>query len=235
MHTPTEVRILIQSGRVDEAIELLHTHFPTVLPQESILASDVAPCTSVSPLSNDSFVYDSDTSVDPTHLLLNLRILGFIEAARTVPLPYHPPGVPVPEPSPRAASPVAKETRGEHDDPELGADPMRNNDFDYATMDPHGYKCPVGSHARRLNPRDTEPNPNRRRMIRRSGTYGPALPEGASRLSPIQCFPPPPSAWMTPPPTIVFILATGTLSSQRDKSSRLALYHAPCPIIAIGV
>ncbi|MEX3649109.1 peroxidase, partial [Mycolicibacterium porcinum] len=68
----------------------------------------------------------------------------------------------------------------EHDDPELGADPMRNNDFDYGTMDPLGYACPLGSHARRLNPRDTEPNPNRRRLIRRSGTYGPALPEGVA-------------------------------------------------------
>ncbi|SEA92444.1 MULTISPECIES: hypothetical protein [unclassified Mycobacterium] len=78
----------------------------------------------------------------------------------------------------RSGAPLA--LAPEHDDPDLGADPMRNNDFDYATMDPHGYKCPVGSHARRLNPRDTEPNPNRRRMIRRSGTYGPALPEGAA-------------------------------------------------------
>ncbi|OFB40357.1 peroxidase [Mycolicibacterium sp. (ex Dasyatis americana)] len=68
----------------------------------------------------------------------------------------------------------------EHDDPELGADQMRNNDFDYGEMDPHGYACPLGSHARRLNPRDTEPNPNRRRLIRRSGTYGPALPEGVA-------------------------------------------------------
>jgi Dyp-type peroxidase family len=67
----------------------------------------------------------------------------------------------------------------EHDDPELGADPMRNNDFNYKEMDPHGYACPLGSHARRLNPRDTAHYMNRRRMIRRGATYGPALPDGA--------------------------------------------------------
>jgi Dyp-type peroxidase family len=66
------------------------------------------------------------------------------------------------------------------DDPELGADPMRNNDFNYKETDPHGYACPLGSHARRLNPRDTAHNMNRRRMIRRGATYGPALPHGAS-------------------------------------------------------
>ncbi len=65
------------------------------------------------------------------------------------------------------------------DDPELGADPQRNNDFDYKEMDPLGYACPLGSHARRLNPRDTAHNMNRRRMIRRGATYGPALPDGA--------------------------------------------------------
>ena len=65
------------------------------------------------------------------------------------------------------------------DDPELGADPMRNNDFNYKEMDPLGYACPLGSHARRLNPRDTAHNMNRRRMIRRGATYGPALPDGA--------------------------------------------------------
>ncbi len=64
------------------------------------------------------------------------------------------------------------------DDPELGADPMRNNDFNYKDDDPFGYACPLGSHARRLNPRDTAHNMNRRRMIRRGATYGPALPEG---------------------------------------------------------
>jgi len=67
----------------------------------------------------------------------------------------------------------------EKDDPALGADRQRNNNFDYGKMDPHGYAAPLGSHIRRMNPRDTAPNMNRRRMIRRGGTYGPALPEGA--------------------------------------------------------
>ena len=65
------------------------------------------------------------------------------------------------------------------DDPSLGADYSRNNDFNFKTMDPHGYGCPLGSHIRRMNPRDTAANMNRRKMIRRGGTYGPALPEGA--------------------------------------------------------
>lgn len=65
------------------------------------------------------------------------------------------------------------------DDPNLGANLQRNNDFDYAKMDPHGYGCPLGSHIRRMNPRDTAVNMNRRKMIRRGGTYGPPLPEAA--------------------------------------------------------
>ena len=65
------------------------------------------------------------------------------------------------------------------DDPTLGADPQRNNDFNYKEMDPHGYAVPLGSHIRRMNPRDTAANINRRRMIRRGAPYGPPLPEGA--------------------------------------------------------
>ncbi|HEX5044286.1 MAG TPA: hypothetical protein VFV75_15375 [Candidatus Polarisedimenticolaceae bacterium] len=65
------------------------------------------------------------------------------------------------------------------DDPALGADRQRNNAFDYGAMDPHGYACPVGAHVRRMNPRDTAENMARRRVIRRGGTYGPPLPEGA--------------------------------------------------------
>jgi Dyp-type peroxidase family len=67
----------------------------------------------------------------------------------------------------------------EKDDPALGADMQRNNDFNYKAMDPHGYAMPLGSHCRRMNPRDTAHNMNRRRMIRRGATYGPPLPEGA--------------------------------------------------------
>ncbi|HET7442019.1 MAG TPA: peroxidase [Terriglobales bacterium] len=63
------------------------------------------------------------------------------------------------------------------DNPELGADPQCTNDFNYGKMDPYGYACPLGSHIRRMNPRDTAVNMNRRKMIRRGGTYGPPLPE----------------------------------------------------------
>ena len=66
------------------------------------------------------------------------------------------------------------------DDPVLAADMQRNNDFNYKEMDPHGYAVPLGSHARRMNPRDTAANMNRRRMIRRGATYGPYLPDGAA-------------------------------------------------------
>lgn len=67
----------------------------------------------------------------------------------------------------------------EEDDPKLAGDYQRTNDFDFGKMDPHGYACPLGSHIRRMNPRDTAANMNRRKMIRRGGTYGPPLPEGA--------------------------------------------------------
>jgi len=52
------------------------------------------------------------------------------------------------------------------DDPALGVDMQRTNNFDYGKMDPYGYGCPVGSHIRRMNPRDTADNMNRRQMIR---------------------------------------------------------------------
>ncbi|HSG39598.1 MAG TPA: peroxidase, partial [Thermoanaerobaculia bacterium] len=67
----------------------------------------------------------------------------------------------------------------DQDDPVLGADSQRNNNFTYKEMDPFGYAVPLGSHMRRMNPRDTAANVNRRRIIRRGATYGPPLPEDA--------------------------------------------------------
>jgi Dyp-type peroxidase family len=67
-----------------------------------------------------------------------------------------------------------------HDDPELGADRRRNNDFLYEEDDPTGFKTPGGSHIRRTNPRDSSIAGVARlhRMIRRGTAYGPPLPEG---------------------------------------------------------
>ena len=67
-----------------------------------------------------------------------------------------------------------------HDDPELGADPKRNNDFMFKDDDQAGYKTPGGSHIRRSNPRDAQIAGVARihRMIRRGTAYGPLLPEG---------------------------------------------------------
>lgn len=66
-----------------------------------------------------------------------------------------------------------------HDDPELGADRRRNNDFRYGD-DPIGYKTPPGAHVRRANPRDASVAGVVRlhRMLRRGTAYGPELPEG---------------------------------------------------------
>src|SRR6476661_2505081 len=60
------------------------------------------------------------------------------------------------------------------DNPALGADARRNNDFHYVN-DPHGRQVPFGSHIRRMNPRDTElsrlTDVNIHRLIRRGTTY----------------------------------------------------------------
>ena len=62
------------------------------------------------------------------------------------------------------------------DNPGLGADPQRNNDFNYS-KDSHGLQAPFGCHIRRMNPRDTKltrlTDVNIHRLIRRGTTYGP--------------------------------------------------------------
>ena len=66
-----------------------------------------------------------------------------------------------------------------HDDPRLGADSHRRNNFLYQD-DKTGYHTPLGSHIRRTNPRDSSVAGVVRlhRMIRRGTVYGPPLPEG---------------------------------------------------------
>jgi Dyp-type peroxidase family len=67
------------------------------------------------------------------------------------------------------------------DDPHLAAE----NDFGYHRPDPHGNRCPIGSHVRRANPRDSlDPDPGSRnsiavnkhhRILRRGRVYGPHI------------------------------------------------------------
>jgi len=66
------------------------------------------------------------------------------------------------------------------DNPELGADPLRNNAFLFQQDDSIGYKTPAGSHIRRMNPRDANVAgvPRIHRMIRRGTSYGTPLPDG---------------------------------------------------------
>lgn len=88
----------------------------------------------------------------------------------------------------RSGAPLA--LAPERDDPAIGEDPQRINNFGYAD-DPRGLRTPVGSHIRRMNPRDSKleilSDVNIRRIIRRSTSYGDPLPsdrlrdDGASR------------------------------------------------------
>jgi Dyp-type peroxidase family len=67
-------------------------------------------------------------------------------------------------------------------DPDIATDPTRNNAFSYVD-DPDGYRCPIGAHIRRANPRESLPFDgklvNRHRLVRRGLPYGPPLPPGA--------------------------------------------------------
>lgn len=69
----------------------------------------------------------------------------------------------------------------EKDDPALGRDRGQNNQFTYQPTDLEGLACPVGSHVRRCNPRDSRINEepaesltsvNRHRIIRRAVSFG---------------------------------------------------------------
>jgi Dyp-type peroxidase family len=66
------------------------------------------------------------------------------------------------------------------DDPRLGADEKRNNDFDFSD-DPSQRKCPYAAHIRKVYPRDdtgNEAEVQRHRIIRQGITFGPELAPG---------------------------------------------------------
>ncbi|MBV8400168.1 MAG: hypothetical protein JOZ17_15725 [Acetobacteraceae bacterium] len=69
----------------------------------------------------------------------------------------------------------------EKDDAAIASDPHRRNNFTYAGDD-QGLRCPLGSHLRRSNPRETPLKRatavRRHRLIRRGVEYGPHLPDG---------------------------------------------------------
>jgi len=67
-----------------------------------------------------------------------------------------------------------------HDDPHIGIDSRRNNDFLFKADDAIGYRTPLGCHIRRMNPRDADVAGLARihRMIRRGTAYGPVLAAG---------------------------------------------------------
>ncbi|KAJ7774945.1 lish motif-containing protein [Mycena metata] len=73
-----KIRAHILGGRINDAIELLEKHFPAVL-------SRLAPSTPMAhkPLTGTNFV--ASTTLEPSHLNLNLRILAFTEAFRALP------------------------------------------------------------------------------------------------------------------------------------------------------
>jgi Dyp-type peroxidase family len=67
------------------------------------------------------------------------------------------------------------------DDAAIAADPNRRNNFTYAG-DEQGMRCPLGSHLRRTNPRETilkrATAVRRHRLLRRGVEYGPHLQDG---------------------------------------------------------
>jgi solute carrier family 66 (lysosomal lysine-arginine transporter), member 1 len=81
-----EIRVHILSGCVDEATRMLNEHFPSVL-SGPVIESPPPPSEG---LTSQTMDYTPSTSIDPAHLTLNLRILSFIEACRTIPLVHSP-------------------------------------------------------------------------------------------------------------------------------------------------
>ena len=66
-----------------------------------------------------------------------------------------------------------------HDNPALGGDEKRNNDFEFGD-DPYQHKCPYAAHIRKVYPRDelNETEAQRHRIIRAGIPFGPEVAPG---------------------------------------------------------
>ncbi|KAI0273728.1 CTLH/CRA C-terminal to lish motif domain-containing protein [Gloeopeniophorella convolvens] len=94
-----DVQISILSGHIDDAIGLLDAKFPAILDRSlpqgpepdtaSDDSTDTGPAQAVAKQPQPEFVGTVlPFTIEPAHLYLDLRILAFIEASRTRPLPY---------------------------------------------------------------------------------------------------------------------------------------------------
>ncbi|KAI0006123.1 CTLH/CRA C-terminal to lish motif domain-containing protein [Russula compacta] len=84
-----DVQTDILSGRIDDAIDRLNANFPSTLPSSITTCSDTESSTPSGERSPSKFIKTMlPFTVEPAHLFLDLRILAFIEASRTKPLPY---------------------------------------------------------------------------------------------------------------------------------------------------
>ena len=98
---------------MDEATALLNEHLPSVLGEIEYKHAALATSSSA------QVDYLAPMTVDPTHLSLNLRIMAFIEACRTVPLEYDPHSLPQAEKTlPTSSSLKTESSIYEADDPE---------------------------------------------------------------------------------------------------------------------
>ncbi|KAJ8494931.1 hypothetical protein ONZ45_g13076 [Pleurotus djamor] len=79
----------MRQGRVDEAITMISENFPSVL--DTTNSSD--PTLYQAKTASGQVEYVSTSSVNPAHISLNLRILAFTEACRTIPLHYEAPSL----------------------------------------------------------------------------------------------------------------------------------------------
>ncbi len=108
--THLDVQTSILSGCIDDAIDRLNADFPSTLPSSMSTCADTKSSTTTEEERPQSKFVKTvlPFTVEPAHLYLDLRILAFIEASRTKPLPPYPLTIPAasdPEPATRISPP----------------------------------------------------------------------------------------------------------------------------------